>query len=94
MDRFFIVSSETSSYAATSEQAAHEAGAKPWNWKTLANAIHKLELGDELSVDHDISVFRISGKDIDYDGQSPTLRARPSPEAMEMPGMRGIRHLP
>lgn len=67
MDNFFIVSSEMSTYAPTSESAALLAGAAPWNWKTLANAIHALTLGDELSVDNDISVFRISGKDIDYD---------------------------
>jgi hypothetical protein len=63
---FFIVNSEMSTYANTSEQAAIDAGAKPWNRITLANAIYKLEPGDELSVGRDTSVFRTTGKDIDY----------------------------
>lgn len=76
MDNFFIVSSDMSSYARTTKEAALAAGASPFNWLHLATAIAQLDIGDELSVDHDISVFRISGQDIDYDRQSPFIPAR------------------
>jgi hypothetical protein len=65
---FFIVSSEETCYRKTSSEAAIAAGAKPWNSASLTRAIGQLGLGDELSVDSDISVFRISGKDIDFKG--------------------------
>jgi hypothetical protein len=67
MDNFFIVSSDMSTYAPTPKQAALAAGASPFDWLHLAVAIAQLDVGDELSVDSDVSVIRISGKDIDYE---------------------------
>jgi hypothetical protein len=65
---YFIVSSEQTTYRDTALEAARAAGAKPWNWAALTRAVSQLELGDELSVDSDVSVFAISGKDIDFKG--------------------------
>lgn len=78
MDNFFIVSSESSTYAETTKQAALAAGVSPFDWLHLAVAIAQLDVGDELSVDDDISVFRITGKDLDYDPKQNHSYARKS----------------
>lgn len=66
--KFFIVSSEKSTYANTSHDAAIAAGAKVYSWLDLSRAISKLDLGDELCVDNDVSVFRVSGIEIEFKG--------------------------
>ena len=63
---FFIVSSDMSSYADDATQAALAAGAPQWDCNRLRLAISRLSPGDELSVDSDISVIRLTGVDIDF----------------------------
>jgi hypothetical protein len=74
MYNFFIVSSDMSTYAQTTKEAALAAGAKAWDWNHLRTAIAQLDVGDELSVDRDVSVIRISGKDIDYVKRTATVQ--------------------
>lgn len=65
---YFIVNSEMSRYEDHAPEAATAVDGPAWKRVHLANAIRQLEPGDELSVDSDISVFCITGKDIDYAG--------------------------
>lgn len=65
---FFIVSSDKSSYADTAKDAAIAAGAMEYSWLHLSKEISKLGLGDELCVDSDVSVFRVSGTEIQFTG--------------------------
>lgn len=66
---YFVVSSDKATYAEDSTKAALEAGAPEWDCAALATAIRHLDMGDELAVGSDVSVFRISGKEINFAGQ-------------------------
>lgn len=42
-------------------EAAARAMTSPWGWATLAQAIARLQVGDELDVDDERSIVRLSG---------------------------------
>jgi hypothetical protein len=63
---FFIVSSDMTTYRDDATQAAIAAGATLWGWNRLRQALSQLSPGDELSVDNDISVIRLTGKDTKF----------------------------
>lgn len=65
---YLIISSDRSQYAESSEEAAKLAGAKPWNWNPLARTAFALNPGDELNVDSDVSIIKLSDVEVDYKG--------------------------
>ena len=65
---YLIISSSTSHYAESSEQAAKDAGASQFNWAQLAKAAHALNPGDELNVDEDVSIIKLTNVEVDYKG--------------------------
>lgn len=63
---YLVITATATIYADTATQAAIEAGFHPWNTAKILVAINALNPGDELSVNADVSIFRLSGVDKDF----------------------------
>lgn len=63
---YLVITATETIYADTATQAAVHAGFEIWNRTKIVAAINALAVGDELSINDDVSIFRLSGVDKDF----------------------------
>jgi hypothetical protein len=71
MNEFLVIKSNSEdpaelTYVQTSLEAALTAGKQAWNWNPLGQALRALKPGDELDVDSETSIIRLTGNNPEF----------------------------